>query len=93
MIVEDGPDFLWNPGVKTINKAKTTSSFYVEEVLAAIDDCNGDKAPGPNDFNFNLFKKKWSLLKPDIMEFLHDFHRTSKMPKGINCSYCQKIVL
>ncbi|XP_071714845.1 uncharacterized protein [Rutidosis leptorrhynchoides] len=38
-----------------------------EEILDAINDCGSSKAPGPDGFNLNFFKKFWDIIKPDVI--------------------------
>ncbi|GJU85933.1 hypothetical protein Tco_1293479 [Tanacetum coccineum] len=38
------------------------SDFSIDEVKAAVWDCAGSKAPGPDGFNFNFIKAFWDLL-------------------------------
>ncbi|XP_071719463.1 uncharacterized protein [Rutidosis leptorrhynchoides] len=47
--------------------------FTELEVLDAIKDCGGSKAPGPDDFNFNFFKKFWPLIKSDLLRAIDWF--------------------
>ncbi|GKC09664.1 hypothetical protein Tco_1001274 [Tanacetum coccineum] len=39
------------------------SAFSLEEIKAAVWDCAGSKAPGPDGFNFNFIKTLWELIK------------------------------
>ncbi|MCI10103.1 endonuclease/exonuclease/phosphatase family protein, partial [Trifolium medium] len=49
--------------------------FSVDEVQAALWDCDSYKSPGPDGVNFGFLKEFWSELKGDIMLFLSEFHR------------------
>lgn len=48
-------------------------TFTEEEVKEAIWDCDGNKSPGPDGYNFNFIKKFWLVLKGDLMKFMMDF--------------------
>lgn len=48
--------------------------FTENEVLNALDQLPGDKAPGPEGFTFNFYKSCWSIIKADDMAFFHSFH-------------------
>ncbi|MCI74556.1 cysteine-rich receptor-like protein kinase, partial [Trifolium medium] len=39
----------------------------VEEVKAAVWDCDSFKSPGPDDINFSFLKGFWFEMKDDIM--------------------------
>jgi hypothetical protein len=65
----------------------TWSSLSVEEVHAAIWDCDSFKSPGPDGINFGFLKEFWPELKEDIMRFITEFHRNGKLSKGINSTF------
>jgi hypothetical protein len=44
--------------------------FTVEEVHAAVWDCDSYKSPGPDGINFGSLKEFWPELKDDIMRFI-----------------------
>ncbi|GJY76103.1 putative RNA-directed DNA polymerase [Tanacetum coccineum] len=43
-----------------------------KEVWDAICGCGGDKAPGPDGFNFKYIKKFWKIINADLMEAVAD---------------------
>jgi hypothetical protein len=61
--------------------------FSIEEVHAAIWDCDSFKSPGPDGINFGFLKEFWPELKEDIMRFITEFHRNGKLSKGINSTF------
>jgi len=61
--------------------------FFMEEVKAAVWDCDSYKSPGPDGINFGFFKQFWVLLREDIMRFISEFHRNGKLSKGINSTF------
>ena len=63
------------------------SDFSEEEILGALEECNEDRAPGPDGFNFGFIKKRWRVIKQDIMDFLNDFCMSGKLAKGLNASF------
>ncbi|CAL5415768.1 unnamed protein product [Camellia sinensis] len=63
------------------------AAFSAGEVRAAIMDCDGNKAPGPDGFNLLFFQKFWKVLKSEVLHFMRDFHTTSKLSCGINSSF------
>jgi hypothetical protein len=54
--------------------------FLEEEVWAVVADADGNKSPGPDGFNFNIFKKFWGLLKKEILLLFEEFHVSSRIP-------------
>ncbi|CAL5404505.1 unnamed protein product [Camellia sinensis] len=67
------------------------AEFSEAEVLAAIKDCNTNKAPGPDGFNLLCYQKFWKTMKPEIMQFFADFHTNSKLTYGINSTFISLI--
>jgi len=43
--------------------------FSVEEVKAAVWDCENFKCPGPDGITFGFIKDFWDILKEDVMRF------------------------
>ncbi|XP_019433796.1 PREDICTED: uncharacterized protein LOC109340537, partial [Lupinus angustifolius] len=50
------------------------SNFDEEEIKNSIWDCEGDKSPGPDGFNFKFIKAFWHIMKDDIIKMVRDFH-------------------
>jgi hypothetical protein len=61
--------------------------FHIDEVKAAVWDCDSYKTPGPDGVNFGFIKEFWSEMSGDIMRFVGDFHRNGKLTKGINSTF------
>jgi hypothetical protein len=61
--------------------------FSVEEVKAALWDCDSYKSPGPDGINFGFLKEFWLELRDDIMRFITEFHRNGKLSRGINSTF------
>ncbi|MCH79554.1 cysteine-rich receptor-like protein kinase [Trifolium medium] len=61
--------------------------FTVEEVKAAVWDCDSYKSPGPDGINFGFMKEFWNELQVDIMKFISEFHRNGKLTRGINSTF------
>ncbi|XP_028062047.1 uncharacterized protein LOC114265425 [Camellia sinensis] len=55
--------------------------------MAAIKECDGNKAPGPDGFNLICIQKGWRIMKADIIKFMADFHENGRLVKGLNCSF------
>ena len=70
----------------TLSRREGTSlvkPFSVEEVKAAVWDCDNYKCPGPDGF----IKEFWDILRDDVMQFLVEFHRNGRLTKGINSTF------
>ncbi|XP_024626759.1 uncharacterized protein [Medicago truncatula] len=61
--------------------------FSLEEVKKAVWDCDSFKSPGPDGISFGFVKEFLDVLKCDVMRFLVEFHRNSKLAKGINSTF------
>ena len=48
--------------------------FSESEVLAALMDMNGDKAPGPDRFPVDFWKSCWDFVKEEILDMFKEFH-------------------
>ena len=57
------------------------------EMWSAIMSCDGNKAPGPNEFSMMSFKKGWNFMKKDIMQFFSEFHRNDRLVRSMNSSF------
>ena len=44
--------------------------FNEAKILKVVKDSDGNKALGPNGFNFNAIEKCWRLMKGEIVQFL-----------------------
>ncbi|GKV45281.1 hypothetical protein SLEP1_g52387 [Rubroshorea leprosula] len=61
--------------------------FSESEIKAAMWECDSSKASGPDGFNFRFIKCEWELIKDDVIRFLQEFHKNSKMVRGLNTSF------
>ncbi|GKV44689.1 hypothetical protein SLEP1_g51849 [Rubroshorea leprosula] len=61
--------------------------FSESEIKAAIWECECSKAPGPDGFNFGFVKSEWDTIKEEVIEFIHEFQKNSKLVKGLNTSF------
>jgi hypothetical protein len=48
--------------------------FSLEELQVAVDEMHGEKAPGPDGFIRNFFKKCWTLIKNDLLAAMNMMH-------------------
>ncbi|XP_022003600.1 uncharacterized protein LOC110901053 [Helianthus annuus] len=47
--------------------------FSLAEIKEAVWSCDGEKAPGPDGFNFKFIKRCWEGLKDDFMAVFEEF--------------------
>ncbi|CAJ2647905.1 unnamed protein product [Trifolium pratense] len=64
-----------------------TKPFSLEEVKAAVWDCDSYKSPGPDGINFGFIKDFWAEMQGDVMRFISEFHRNGRLTKGLNASF------
>ncbi|KAK7255667.1 hypothetical protein RIF29_29084 [Crotalaria pallida] len=63
--------------------ANLIAPFTMEELEQTLSECNGNKAPGPDGFNYNFFKSCWGVLKDEVWYMVSEFFLTGKLPKGM----------
>ncbi|GJZ71757.1 reverse transcriptase domain, reverse transcriptase zinc-binding domain protein [Tanacetum coccineum] len=61
--------------------------FNEEEVWEAIRGCGGDKAPGPDGFNFKFIRRFWDVIKSDLMRAVLWFWEKMDISRGCNSSF------
>jgi len=69
------------------NGAALIKPFCLEDVKAAVWDCDNFKCPGPDGVNTGFIKEFWDILKDDMMRFLTEFNRNGRLAKGINNTF------
>ena len=52
-----------------------------------MNECDGDKAPGPDGFNFSFIKAGWEFLKEDFSAMLSEFHRRGRINREMNVTF------
>jgi hypothetical protein len=55
--------------------------FSMEEIEGVLEECDGDKSPGPDGFNFAFIKKFWYLIKNEVRIMFDQFHGNENLPK------------
>ncbi|GKV02931.1 hypothetical protein SLEP1_g15305 [Rubroshorea leprosula] len=77
----------WNfKNISAVDRSMLTEPF-IEEVKAAVWNCDSTKAPGPDGFNSGFLKAEWEVIKADIMEYLMDFHINGRLVRDSNASF------
>lgn len=77
-------------GIKCLSDIERDSldgDFSKEEVLKAVKECDGNRAPGRDGFNFNFIKRFWPVLENDFMGLLTQFHKDRVIHKGVSSSF------
>ncbi|PNX61140.1 cysteine-rich receptor-like protein kinase, partial [Trifolium pratense] len=49
-----------------------------------VRECDGNKSPGPDGFNFSFVKAFWNLLKGEVNIMFDQFHRNASLPKSFS---------
>jgi hypothetical protein len=57
-------------------------SFGIDEIEGVVKECDGNKSPGPDGFNFAFIKEMWSTLKGEIRILFDQFHGIGSLPKS-----------
>ncbi|GJT00525.1 hypothetical protein Tco_0821694 [Tanacetum coccineum] len=58
-----------------------------EEILDAVHKCGGDKALGPDWFNFKYIRKFWDILKWDLIRVIRWFVENMEISNDCNSSF------
>lgn len=61
--------------------------FEEDENFSAMTDCGGDKASGPDGFNFSFMQAAWAFIKKDFYEMLSKFHLRGRLNKEVNATF------
>ncbi|KAL4334108.1 hypothetical protein GQ457_07G014090 [Hibiscus cannabinus] len=61
--------------------------FTEGEIWGAIQSADGNKAPGPDGFNLDFYKKMWPLLKDKVLKFFREFYKGRIKDKSFNHSF------
>lgn len=63
------------------------TEFSEEETWAAVKECDGNKAPGPDGFNLMCFQKNWKVFKEEVMSFMKELYSLGRLSHGMNSSF------
>ncbi|KAJ9686325.1 hypothetical protein PVL29_015292 [Vitis rotundifolia] len=61
--------------------------FSEEEILMALRDMNGDKAPGPDGFTMAFWQYCWDFVKEEILEMFMEFHEQNSFLRSLNNTF------
>jgi hypothetical protein len=72
------------PSLSVEANSSLISLFGLEEIEEVVSECDGNKSPGPDGFNFNFVKKFWSLMKNEVRILFDQFHGNGSLPSGFS---------
>ena len=61
--------------------------FTEEEVLVALKDLNGDKAPRSYGFTVALWQSSWDIVRGEVIRMFRDFFANGKFVPNINSTF------
>jgi hypothetical protein len=76
----DGVPF---PSLSLDDNQWLTRPFGMDEIESVVKDCDGNKSPGPDGFNFAFVKKMWHVIKGEVRIMLDQFHGIAFLPKSL----------
>ncbi|GJU20655.1 RNA-directed DNA polymerase, eukaryota [Tanacetum coccineum] len=57
------------------------------EIKKAVWDCGTDKAPSPDGFSFDFYRRFWYLIEKDVCDAVRYFFIKGEIPNGYNASF------
>ena len=60
---------------------------FEKEILLAVNELVGDKAPGPDSFSMAFFHHCWRVVESDVLAVFKEFHHHSKFEKSLNATF------
>jgi hypothetical protein len=69
--------------VSAADNDNLVAPFSLEEIEAVVRECDGNKSPGPDGFNFAFVKEFWGLMRGEIRILFDQFHGNATLPQGI----------
>ena len=61
--------------------------FEKEEILLAVRELEGDKAPGLDGFSMAFFHHCWRVMERDVLTVFEEFYQHSKFEKSLNATF------
>ncbi|MCI27851.1 transposon TX1 putative protein, partial [Trifolium medium] len=58
--------------------------FGMDEIETVVNECDGNKSPGPDGFNFAFVKALWSVIKGEIRIMFDQFHGIGTLPRSFS---------
>jgi hypothetical protein len=79
------------PSLSEVENEELLLPFSLEEIEEVVSECDGNKSPGPDGFNFNFFKAFWNLLKNEVRILFDQFYGNASLSKSFS-SYCVALI-
>ena len=67
--------------------AELESPFSEAEIFEALNDLNGEKAPGPNGFPMAFWQFAWDVVKKDVLRFFKEFYDSGRFVKSMSATF------
>jgi hypothetical protein len=80
------------PSLSEADNGSLVRPFSMDEIEKVVMDCDGNKSPGPDGFNFNFVKAFWNVMKVEIRILFDQFHGIATLPKSF-LSYFVTLIL
>ncbi|KAJ0443306.1 putative RNA-directed DNA polymerase [Helianthus annuus] len=61
--------------------------FSLLEIKDAVWECDGDKAPGPDGFNFKFLKRCWNGLQGNFVKLFEEFYANPHISRSCSSSF------
>lgn len=74
-----------------LSSSSLKTPFNEDEILFALRDADGDKAPSPNRFSFGFFKIYWHVFKSEVLTLFNSFHTTGEFDLRFSESFISLI--
>jgi hypothetical protein len=77
-------DGIWFPTLSEEENSCLTRPFSLDEIEVIVKECDGNKSPGPDGFNFAFVKDFWSMIKGEIRILFDQFHGIGTLPHSFS---------
>nr|GFB35720.1 RNA-directed DNA polymerase, eukaryota, reverse transcriptase zinc-binding domain protein [Tanacetum cinerariifolium] len=78
--------------IKTLPACNSWSLCRWHLIRLAVWNCRENKAPGPDGYSFEFFRKYWNLVGSDLCDVVEHFFETGSFPNGCNSSFVALIL-
>ena len=58
--------------------------FSEEEVVTALHQISGEKAPGPDGFTLAFFQQCWEVVKVEVLNTIQEFYENEEFERSLN---------
>jgi hypothetical protein len=70
------------PSLLDCDNQNLTRPFGMMEIEKVVKECDGNKSPGPDGFNFAFIKEMWDVFKGEFRIMFDQFHGIGSLPKS-----------